>query len=144
MQPQPAVYTEDEYIARERDADHKSEFLRGRVYPMAGASPRHNLIVANLQRAPGNALRDRPCVVLPSDQRVCVEPTGLYTYPDVTVVCGPLRMHPRFDDTRLNPSILVEVLSPSTEAYDRGIKFAHYRRLESLRGPALPRPKTLG
>jgi Uma2 family endonuclease len=132
MQPQPAAYTEDEYIAREREADHKSEFLRGWAYAMAGASPRHNLIVANLLGEFRAGLRGRPCVVLASDQRVCVEPTGLYTYPDVTVVCGPLRTHPRFDDTLLNPSIVVEVLSPSTEAYDRGIKFAHYRRLESL------------
>jgi Uma2 family endonuclease len=100
---------------------------------MAGASPRHNLLVANLTGALRQALRDRPCVVLASDQRVCIEPTGLYTYPDVTVVCGPLRAHPRFEDTLLNPTVLIEVLSPSTEAYDRGVKFAHYRRLDSLR-----------
>jgi Uma2 family endonuclease len=132
MQPHPAQ-SEDAYIARERAAQAKSEFLRGRTYAMSGGSPRHNLIVANVIGALGTALRDRPCVVLSSDQRVCVEPTGLYTYPDVTVVCGGLRTHRRFDDTLVNPTVVVEVLSPSTEAYDRGIKFAHYRRVESLR-----------
>jgi Uma2 family endonuclease len=131
---QPSPISEEQYIARERAAtDGKSEFLHGRVFAMSGASPRHNLITANVSGALRTAMRDRPCVVLSSDQRVCVEPTGLYTYPDVTVVCGGLRVHPRFDDTLINPTLIVEVLSPSTEGYDRGAKFAHYRRIESLR-----------
>jgi Uma2 family endonuclease len=125
--------TEEQYILRERAAHEKSEFLRGRVFAMSGGSPRHNLIIANVSGALRQALRDRPCVVLSSDQRVCIEPTGLYTYPDVTVVCGPLRVHPRFDDTLVNPTVVVEVLSSSTEAYDRGAKFAHHRQIESLR-----------
>jgi Uma2 family endonuclease len=132
MQPEAAL-AEEEYIAREHAAAAKSEFLRGRVYAMAGGSPRHNLIVANAAAVLGAAMRDGPCVVLSSDQRVWIERTGLYTYPDVTVVCGPLRLHPRFADTLVNPTLLVEVLSPSTEAYDRGVKFAHYRQIETLR-----------
>jgi Uma2 family endonuclease len=133
MQPHAADLTEEQYVLRERAAAGKSEFLHGRVFAMSGGSPRHNLLIANVTRALGEAVRDRPCVVLSSDQRVCIEATGLYTYPDVTLVCGPLRVHSRFDDTLLNPTVVVEVLSPSTEAYDRGAKFAHYRRIESLR-----------
>jgi Uma2 family endonuclease len=132
--PKPLLLTEDEYVARERAAtDGKSEFLHGRVFAMAGGTARHNLITSNVSGALGVALRARPCVVLSSDQRVWIEPTGLYTYPDVTVVCGGLRMHPRYDDTLLNPTLVVEVLSSSTEGYDRGAKFAHYRRIDSLR-----------
>jgi Uma2 family endonuclease len=132
--PHSSPVSEEQYIERERAAtDGKSEYLHGRVFAMSGGSPRHNLITSNVSRALGTALRDRPCVVLSSDQRVCIEPTGLYTYPDVTVVCGGLKMHPRFEDTLLNPTLLVEVLSPSTEGYDRGAKFVHYRHIESLR-----------
>jgi len=129
--PTPYV-SEDEYIARERAAESKSEYLRGEVFAMAGGSPRHNLITANIARA---FPKEMPCAVLSSDQRVhVVEPKGgLYTYPDVTVVCGPLEMHPRWSENLLNPTVLFEVLSPSTEAYDRGAKFAHYRRIPSLR-----------
>jgi Uma2 family endonuclease len=132
--PQPSPVSEDDYIAREGAATNgKSEFLHGRAFAMGGGSPRHNLITSNVSGALGTALRGHPCVVLSSDQRVWIEPTGLYTYPDVTVVCGGLKMHPRFDDTLLNPTLVVEVLSPSTEGYDRGAKFAHYRNIESLR-----------
>jgi Uma2 family endonuclease len=132
--PGPSLLTEEQYIALERAATGgKSEFLHGRVFAMSGGTTRHNLVTANVSRALGTALRDRPCVVLSSDQRVCVEPTGLYTYPDVTVVCGSLRVHPRFEDTLLNPTLVVEVLSASTEGYDRGAKFEHYRSIESLR-----------
>jgi Uma2 family endonuclease len=136
--PHPSPVSEDAYIARERAAtDGKSEFLHGRTYAMSGGSPKHNLIASNVLAALSVALRERPCAVLTSDQRVCVEPTGLYTYPDVTVVRGAMNVHPRFDDTLLNPTVIVEVLSPSTEGYDRGAKFGHYRRIESLRAVLL-------
>lgn len=131
----PAVHerlSEDEYIARERAAEHKSEYLDGMTFAMAGGSPRHNLVAANLTVAVGVRLRGKPCVALTSDQRILVNETGLYTYPDLTIVCGGVRVHPRFDDTVVNPTVLAEVLSPSTEAYDRGAKFAHYRRVESV------------
>ena len=100
---------------------------------MAGASREHNLIVANLLRDIGNQLEDRPCESYPSHMRVSIEATGLYTYPDVSVVCGEPRFQDREVDTLLNPTVIVEVLSPTTAAYDRGDKFHHYRRIDSLR-----------
>ncbi len=126
------MFTELEYLDQERRAERRSEFYRGRIYAMAGASRAHNLIIVNLVRELSQKLKGRPCEVYASDMKVCIKPTGLYTYPDVTVVCG----EPRFDDAQsdilLNPKIIIEVLSPSTEAYDRGDKFEHYRRLASL------------
>ena len=99
---------------------------------MAGASRVHSQVSANVIIALGTRLKGRPCIVHGSDMRVRVSPTGLYTYPDVVVVCGKARFEDKHTDTLLNPFVLVEVISPSTEAYDRGTKFAHYRTLESL------------
>ena len=99
---------------------------------MAGASREHNAIAGNVVRVLGALLKDRRCLVFPSDQRVHVEATGLFTYPDVSVACDGLRFHPKNRDTLVNPCLLVEVLSDSTEAYDRGAKFAHYRTIPSL------------
>ena len=124
--------SEDEYLALERESVVKSEYFRGEIVAMAGASMRHNLIVGNLVGALRELLKSEPCVVLPSDQRVHVPSTELYTYPDVTILCDAPRSHPKDEATLLNPSVLVEVLSDSTEAYDRGAKFAHYRHIESL------------
>jgi Uma2 family endonuclease len=125
-------FTEDEYFELERKGEEKHEFLRGAIVAMAGASTRHNLIAANLIAALRASARGGPCRVLTGDQRIHVESTGLYTYPDVTVVCGGMQFHPKHPDTLLNPKIIVEVLSDSTEAYDRGAKFAHYRSVPSL------------
>ena len=100
---------------------------------MAGASREHNLIAANLVRRIGNQLDGRPCETYTNDMRVLVSQTGLYTYPDVIVVCGEALFLDENEDTLLNPTVIAEVLSPTTEAYDRGKKFGHYRRLESLR-----------
>jgi len=129
MQPaERHLYTEAEYLARERAAEAKSELVHGEIFAMAGGKPRHNALAWNI----GAAIRARlmagksPCVGFNSDQRVHVEATGLYTYPDVTISCGP-RFHPEHTDTLLNPTVIVEVLSRSTEAYDRGAKFAHYQ-----------------
>src|SRR5688572_18582177 len=102
----PGTLTEDEYIARERAAETKSEYFQGQVFAMSGASLRHNLIGANIIRAVGNRLEGKPCKVLTSDQRVHIENTGLYTYPDITIVCGPWRMHPRFKEVLLNPAVI--------------------------------------
>jgi Uma2 family endonuclease len=126
------LVTEDEYLARERLAGAKHELVHGQVVAMAGASPRHNAIAGNIVRALGNRLVERRCLVFPSDQRIHVEATGLYTYPDVSVACDGLRFHAKHQDTLLNPCLIVEVLSDSTEAYGRGAKFAHYRALPSL------------
>lgn len=129
--PKPLL-TPEEYLARERRAETKSEYLRGEVFAMAGASRAHNLITSNLVFTIGGQLRDRPCEVYTSDMRVKVSPTGLYTYPDVVVVCGEPQFEDAQADTLLNPKVIVEVLSPSTADYDRGGKFTHYRRLTSL------------
>jgi len=123
----------EEYLARERIADHKSEYFAGEVFAMAGASERHNLIVLNTAATLREQLRKRPCRVYPSDLRLKVQNTGLYTYPDVSVVCGEPELLSEQGDVLLNPNVLVEVLSESTEAYDRGKKFEHYRTIPTLR-----------
>jgi len=125
--------TPEQYLEIERKAEFKSEYYNGEMFAMAGARRAHNLINGNLIRELGNQLRSRPCEVLPSDQRVLVSPTGLFTYPDLVVVCGEPRFLDGELDTLLNPTVIVEVLSPTTEAYDRGRKFQHYRTIESLR-----------
>jgi Uma2 family endonuclease len=125
-------YTPEEYLALERQAGYKSEYFDGEIFAMTGASRRHNLVAGNILATLHSQLRKRPCEIYPSDMRVKVSPTGLYTYPDVSVVCG----EPMFDDeqrdTLLNPTVLVEVLSKSTASYDRGEKFEHYRKIKSL------------
>ena len=131
-QPKPSL-TPAEYLAIERGAEYKSEYYAGEMFAMAGASWEHNQIVANLVRTLGNVLDGSPCQAVPSDMRVKVEETGLYTYPDVVVVCEEPQFEDKVFDTLLNPTVLVEVLSESTEKYDRGKKTGHYRRLESLR-----------
>jgi Uma2 family endonuclease len=129
--PQPC-YTAEEYLALERKAEHKSEYVNGMIISMAGVSRSHSLIVVNLGREVSRQLVGRPCEAHTSDMRVRVGATGLYTYPDLVAVCGEALFDDEHFDTLLNPTVIVEVLSPSTEAYDRGEKFAHYRRLESL------------
>ncbi len=121
-----------EYLAMERQAETKSEYYAGEVFAMAGASRKHNLIVPNLAYLLVGQLKSRSCEVYNSDMRVKVSATGLYTYPDLAVVCGKPRFDDDQEDTLLNPTVIVEVLSKSTEAYDRGEKFAMYRALESM------------
>jgi Uma2 family endonuclease len=125
-------YTPQEYLARERAATEKSEYVNGEIYAMAGASEWHNLIAVNLLFAFKGQLRERPCKTYTSDMRVKVSETGMYTYPDVTVACGDVQFEDAHHDTLLNPTLIVEVLSPSTENYDRGKKFARYRKIASL------------
>lgn len=130
-QPKP-WYTPEEYLALERDWETKHEYFDGEIFAMAGASEAHVAIVSNLVFALMGQLRDRPCKVYASDMRVKVSATGLYTYPDLAMVCGEREFEDGRRDTLLNPHVIIEVLSPSTEAYDRGKKFAHYRTLDSL------------
>lgn len=125
-------YTPEEYLALERAAGYKSQYYRGEIFAMAGASEPHNRILTNLIVAIHGALRGRDCVIYPSDMRVKC-PTGLMTYPDVSIVCGQREFDDEHRDTLLNPMVIVEILSPSTEAYDRGKKFRHYRNILSLR-----------
>jgi Uma2 family endonuclease len=122
----------EEYLEAERRAETKSEYFSGQIYAMSGASLRHNRLVANVVGTLYAQLKDGPCIVLPSDMRLRVPDTGLYTYPDVTVVCGDPKLEDAHKDILLNPTVLIEVLSDSTESYDRGRKFEHYRRIVSL------------
>ncbi len=121
-----------EYLARERAADFRSEYYRGEMFAMAGASLAHTIIKDNFAREAGNQLKDGPCRVVTSDLRVKVSATGLYTYPDVVIFCEDALFEDKVMDTLLNPRVVVEVLSDSTEKYDRGVKFAHYRQLPSV------------
>ncbi|MBW3623020.1 MAG: Uma2 family endonuclease [Armatimonadetes bacterium] len=130
-------FTPEEYLALEREADHKSEYYFGMIYAMAGSSSEHSAITANLTIAVGSSLRGTPCRPFSNDLKVRTTPDGLYTYPDLTLVCGEPRYHDERRDVLVNPTVLFEVLSPSTEAYDRGKKFQQYREIESLQGYVL-------
>lgn len=125
--------TATEYLAAERAAEFKSEFFGGEMFAMAGGSPMHSLIATNLASEVRGRLKGRACVPFNSDLRMLVVATGLYTYPDLSVVCGPLEFADQEEDTITNPTLLAEVLSDSTESYDRGKKFEPYRRIPSLR-----------
>ncbi|HEY0379425.1 MAG TPA: Uma2 family endonuclease [Pyrinomonadaceae bacterium] len=124
--------TPEEYLAVERRSEIKHEYFAGEMFAMVGASKRHNLITANIIRLLGNQLLDRSCNVYPSDMRVKVSATGKYTYPDVVVACEEEEFDDEEKDTLLNPVVVFEVLSESTEAYDRGKKFEQYQNIESL------------
>ncbi len=133
MSLQPKVsLTPEEYLAIERKAEYKSEYFNGEMFAMAGASERHVLIVTNIVAELREQLRRKPCRVYSTDLRVRVSPTGLYTYPDVVVVCGPPQFADADRDMVLNPTLIVEVLSESTKDYDRGDKFEQYRSLASF------------
>lgn len=127
-----ALLTPEEYLAIERKSEIKHEYFAGEMFAMVGASKRHNLITANIIRVLGNQLLNRPCNVYPSDMRVKVSATGKYTYPDVVVACDEEQYDDAQEDTLLNPVVIIEVLSESTEAYDRGKKFEQYQYIESL------------
>lgn len=122
----------EEYLAFDGAAEVKHELVNGEVVAMAGAEPEHNAVCNALTAAVELRLRGRPCITFSPDQRILVDETGLYTYADLTVVCGPAQFDDAKPRTLLNPQVVFEVLSPSTEAYDRGAKFAHYRRRASL------------
>jgi len=124
--------TSEHYLALERQSETRHEYFDGEVFAMSGGSRAHSRLIVNLIKDLGNALVDRPYEVLGSDMRVKVQATELYTYPDVSVVCGEALLEDNRQDTLLNPLVIVEVLSPSTELYDRGVKFDHYRQIPSL------------
>jgi Uma2 family endonuclease len=124
--------TPEQYLEIEQKAEFKSEYYQGEMFAMAGASWEHLQIVSNAVRELGNQLRGGPCQPVTSETRVCVTPAGLYTYPDILVVCGEPQFVDSKPDTLLNPTVIIEVLSESTEAYDRGRKFELYRPLKSL------------
>jgi Uma2 family endonuclease len=121
-----------EYVAAEAVAVERHEYLRGDIYAMAGGSLEHAALAASLAREVGTALAGKPCRAFSSDARVRIEATDMTTYPDLSVVCGELQRGPGDDRSILNPIALFEVLSDSTEAYDRGAKASHYRLIPSL------------
>lgn len=125
-------YTYRQYLALEEASNVKHEFLDGEIYAMAGGSPLHAELSGSVLSLFRQELRGRACRVFSSDLRVRVLATGLATYPDVTVVCGELEIDPENRDTVTNPTVVVEVLSQSTEKYDRGLKLKHYRRIPAL------------
>jgi Uma2 family endonuclease len=133
LSPKPSLLTPGEYLELERKSELRSEYIAGRMYAMTGASRRHGLIAGNFFRELSSQLRTKACEAYMNDLRVKVSPTGMYTYPDIVAVCGEVLLEDDHFDTLLNPTVIVEVLSESTEAYDRGEKFAHYRRLDTLR-----------
>ena len=130
--PNTFVRTE-EYLAFERAAEYKNEYFDGEIVAMTGASRRHNLINVNVLSEFRGQLKKAPCEVYPSEMRVRIPAANLYTYPDVTVVCGEPEFEDDYVDTLLNPTLVVEVLSKSTASYDRTLKSSYYRTLESLK-----------
>jgi Uma2 family endonuclease len=126
------LLTPQEYLAIERQAEFRSEFYRGEMFAMAGATWEHTLVKDNISGETRQQVKDGPCHVLTSDMRVKVDASGLYTYPDIVVVCEEPKFEDKMFDTLLNPRILMEVLSESTERYDRGAKFAMFRQIPTL------------
>jgi Uma2 family endonuclease len=124
--------TEAEYLEIERRAEYKSEFLEGETFAMSGGTRAHSLIATNLIAELSTQLKQSPCAVFNSDLRVKVQAAGLYTYPDVSVACGEQQFEDEQEDVLLNPVVIVEILSESSEAYDRGKKFEVYRQIMSL------------
>jgi Uma2 family endonuclease len=129
--PEP-YFTLDQYLEQEQQSEVRHEYFAGQIFDMAGSTPQHNRITVNLSSALNFQLRGRKCQVFSIDVRVKIPNTGLYTYPDVTVVCGAVQYDERDANAITNPKVIIEVLSKSTEAYDRGDKFAHYRQLEEI------------
>ena len=127
------LFTEEQYLNFEDEALEKSEFFQGKIYAMAGGTPEHGKVSVRIIVTLDNALRTKPCTVYNSDVRIKVEATGLDTYPDASVVCNKTQLHIyKKTQTVLNPTLIVEVLSPTTENYDRGDKFENYKLIPSL------------
>lgn len=129
-------HTYEEYLAALEVSELRLEYLDGEIFAMAGGSPEHGMIAARVIQALGRSLPER-CRVLTSDVRIRIEETGLSTFPDVSVVCGDLERSPGDRNAVTNPCLVVEVLSPSTEDYDRGEKLRHYQAIPSLRAVLL-------
>ncbi len=126
------TFTPTEYLAMETVADYKSEYYNGEIFAMSGGTTDHSLVAVNLTVELGTRLAATPCRVFNSDMRLNVEHSGLYTYPDVMVICGKIELVKRRDDTVTNPVLIVEVLSASTRDYDRGAKFNFYKQISTL------------
>lgn len=131
--PQPTMYSEEEYLRLENDAFEKSEYFQGQIVKMAGAAPNHNRVKENVSIEVGIVLKkNKSCRSSSSDQRIHIPVNSLYTYPDIIIVCGPNKFSKLDRITIINPSVIIEILSPSTTDYDRGQKFKLYRDIETL------------
>jgi Uma2 family endonuclease len=132
-------YTPQEYYVLERDAAYKSEYYDGEIFAMAGGTDEHSAIIGNIIIAVGLRLRGSDCVIRDSNLRMKVQATGLRTYPDAAVYCGPAEFDEEDEDrqTRLNPTVVFEVLSRTTEGYDRGTKFENYQLIPTLKAYVL-------
>ncbi|KOR30845.1 hypothetical protein TI05_13340 [Achromatium sp. WMS3] len=124
--------TAQEYLLTERASAIKHEFIDGEVFAMAGASKKHNQIASNLVRIIGNQILHKPCSIYSSDMRVKIEKANKYAYPDIVITCENEDFEDKEEDTLLNPIIIIEILSDSTESYDRGNKFFYYRQIDSF------------
>lgn len=124
--------TEAEYLEFERNSEIKHEYINGEVIAMTGASWEHNMICSSIIASLLPQLRSKSCKISPSDLRLKIPETNLYTYPDISVICGEPKFAGNEFDTIVNPIVIIEILSKSTEAYDRGKKFQHYRQIETL------------
>ena len=131
--PQPTMYSEEEYLRLENDALEKSEYFQGQIIKMAGAGPNHNRVKDNVIGEIYPVLKkNKSCKSSSSDQRIHIPANSLYTYPDIIIVCGPNKFSKLDRITIVNPSVIIEILSPSTTDYDRGQKFKLYRDIETL------------
>ena len=132
LQKKPRI-TQEEYLELERTSEIKHEYFNGEIFAMTGGSLNHNRISRNIDRKLGNQLEGSPCENFVGDMRVKIQGHEKYTYPDITVVCGNIELEKiKGVETLLNPIVIIEILSESTEAYDRGTKFRHYRLIPSL------------
>jgi Uma2 family endonuclease len=126
-------FTVQEYLELERNSVEKHEFYRGEIFDMSGASSRHNIIAVNLTVTLGNALKGNPCRPYGSDMRINIPENSLFTYPDISIICGDIVSSPQDEETATQPIIIIEILSPSTRQYDSGGKFKLYRDIPSLK-----------
>jgi Uma2 family endonuclease len=134
MRPQEHLFlTPAQYLAQERAAEFKSEYINGEIFAFAEASREHNQISSNIIINLGSQILDKPCSVYSSDMKVKIAQAYKYTYPDIVTACDPQQFEDEHTDVLLNPTVIIEILSDSTEAYDRGLKFFHYQQIESLR-----------
>lgn len=132
-QPTSTYLTPEQYLEIERKAEFKSEYFGGEMFAMSGAKRAHNLVAGNAFSELHRQFRQRQCQVYMADMRVQIPAAEMYTYPDIAAVCGEARFLDDQQDALLNPSLIVEVLSPSTEAFDRSLKFEYYKTVESVR-----------
>lgn len=133
MEDSVRIYTETEYLEYDLHSEFKSEFFNGQIYAMAGACEKHNTISINIASELRTQLKNKPCKVYAGDMRIKVKSSGLFAYPDLLVVCPEQEFSGDKPDTLLNPVVIIEILSDSTESTDRGAKFSHYRQIPSLR-----------